>query len=105
MRKIALLLTLGSLAVAAFGAAANQAKADVCGPPGGVSLPCPFVALAGSITTNVANPSYRSGLLFLAGTARRLYPVNQALPGDPCHLGQPGDPCQTFVAWFVGFRL
>jgi hypothetical protein len=105
MRRIASILAAGSLlAVAAFGAAAAPARADVC-VPGGVSLPCdPFGGLTASIGTNVSNPFYRYGLSFLAGTARRLYPVNQAQPGDPCHIGIPGDPCQPFLGSFVAFR-
>src|SRR5438067_12137129 len=103
MRKLALVLALG-LTVAALGATARPAEADPC--VSGSVLPCdPFVGLAGSITTNVANPVYRSGLLFLADTARRLYPVNQALPGDPCRVGLPGDPCQPFLASFVAYRF
>jgi hypothetical protein len=105
MRKIAFVLLLSLLAVGAFGATAKPARADRC-VPGAVILPCdPFVQLAASISTNVANPFYRSGLSVLAGAAQRLYPVNQALPGDPCRLGQPGDPCQPFLASFVAFRL
>jgi hypothetical protein len=102
-RNVVVLMTGLSLAVA--GAGVSSAKADVC-VPGGVSLPCnPFAGVGAGITANVANPIYRSGLSFLAGTARALYPVNQAIPGDPCHLQTPGDPCRPFLASFVAYRV
>jgi hypothetical protein len=103
MRKLALVLALG-LTVAALGATARPAAADTYCLPSGVSLCDPFAGLSGSISANVP-PVYRVGLLFIAGAARRLYPVNQAIPGDPCRLGLPGDPCQPFLASFVAFRV
>jgi hypothetical protein len=105
IRKLVLAVLVGALAVAVLGVGAAPAAADTCVPTSGVILPCdPFVLLAGSITQN-APTVYRSGLLLLAGVAQRLYPVNQALPGDPCRLGQPGDPCRPFLASFAVFRV
>jgi hypothetical protein len=103
MRKLAIVVALG-LTVAACLVTAGLAAADTSCPPSGISLCDPFTAVSGSISANVP-AVYRSGLSFIAGVARRLYPVNAETPGDPCRLGQPGDPCQPFVASFVAFRF